>query len=48
MSYMNSLIVLGEVVAQVVETLGTNNKAHLAFTIKLHQGMTLGSNHFEN
>ena len=32
MSYMNSLIVLGEVVAQVVETLGTNNKADLAFT----------------
>ena len=32
MSYMNSLIVLGEIVAQVVETLGTNNKAYLAFT----------------
>ena len=32
MSYMNSLIVVGEIVAQVVETLVTNNKAHLAFT----------------
>ena len=53
MSYANSLIVLAEIIAQVVETLefSYQQQGSLGFhtwTIKFHQSMTLGSNHFEN